>query len=980
MTRLTRRKYWFLSAALVLSVSSSVTPTPSSAAGAVPGLPYNAVVSQRNLNSLLVSWNAPRQNPQSVVDYELRLSQDFGITWEVFSDGVSPSTQTELTGLDRRKDYLLQVRAVGEGGQSDWVLVSTGPYPVQISAGGLHSCAALSDGSVRCWGQNDYGQLGDGTMTSSLTPVSVSGVDNAVEISAAFNQTCALLSDGQISCWGANDAGQLGDGTTAGRLLPTTVVGINNATQVVTGGAHSCALLADGSVKCWGQNLFGELGDGTTQNALLPQEVPGVIDVIEIAAGSVNSCALLASRKVLCWGDNSLGQVGDGTNVDRRTPTEVSGLTDVKQIEQRFTNTCAVLIEGSVKCWGRNTFGELGDGTLENRSIPTLVSSLSDVVQVSPGLGQSACAMLVDGSVKCWGLNGYGQLGDGTFISQTIPVTTRGITTSRQLSVGTMHACALLIDGTISCWGSNAFGQLGDGTTASRSIAALVASLSPSTISLPKVPAPPTTITQTGKSSSSISATWSQSDGDGLVIDSYKVEYSKDGQVWKSAIAESQSVEILNLDAATAYQYRVSGHSAAGWGSPSESIIALTSGTRAMKIGITSAKGLGVTGGSISWATSDDSYSSANPFGLTQNGLVEFPRVPAGWSNVVAKNVSLSDGSQVDGRWLTLLGKSMHDLSIPEGPGTLKRSVKVLLPNGLPVVGANVTVVGLERSVVQGDFSFSVAAAIASGKTGTDGVFTAVGYASGTPVATITYDDGTLIQRKQVALSSSQSVVTLDEMPWLELSSKSAIANINSVVTIPVVLLDSYPMNLTAAIDGRIVDVLATHGFNREASRTSNLRNSNEVKISVSAPAGAGQNCKGKRLSARIPANGKASLKVCATKSGEYKISGSGAAATSAFLLKVRGAAPMPVTAASGLSPSIGQAKFSWNPPFYTGGSVIREYIVTLTGGGRTIKKSIKSSTVTFSQLKNATTYSATIQAVTKFGISDKVSVKVGVA
>lgn len=259
MTRLTRRKYWFLSAALVLSVSSSVTPTPSSAAGAVPGLPYNAVVSQRNLNSLLVSWNAPRQNPQSVVDYELRLSQDFGITWEVLSDGVSPSTQTELTGLDRRNDYLLQVRAVGEGSQSDWVLVSTGPYPVQISAGGLHSCAALSDGSVRCWGQNDYGQLGDGTMTSSLTPVSVSGVDNAVEISAAFNQTCALLSDGQISCWGANDAGQLGDGTTAGRLLPTTVVGINNATQIVTGGAHSCALLADGSVKCWGQNLFGEL-------------------------------------------------------------------------------------------------------------------------------------------------------------------------------------------------------------------------------------------------------------------------------------------------------------------------------------------------------------------------------------------------------------------------------------------------------------------------------------------------------------------------------------------------------------------------------------------------------------------------------------------------------------------------------------------------------------------------------------------------
>ena len=192
------------------------------------------------------------------------------------------------------------------------------------AAGYAHTCALLADGTVQCWGRNDYGQLGDGTTTYlQTTPVSVSGISNASALSLGHSHTCALLADGTVQCWGRNDYGQLGDGTYTTRTTPVSVSGISNATAISLGSQHTCALLTDGTVQCWGRNDYGQLGDGTTTDRITPLRVSGIWNATAISAGLYHTCALLTDGTVKCWGWNVSGQLGDGTTTDRTTPVEV---------------------------------------------------------------------------------------------------------------------------------------------------------------------------------------------------------------------------------------------------------------------------------------------------------------------------------------------------------------------------------------------------------------------------------------------------------------------------------------------------------------------------------------------------------------------------------------------------------------------------------------------------------------------------------
>ncbi len=396
---------------------------------------------------------------------------------------------------------------------------SAGVATPQIATGDVYACALLEDRTVRCWGSNLNRTLGDGTTTDQSNPVQVlaSGSTQGTNVLGGVTQiatgnfhACALLADGTVRCWGNNQNGRLGDGTTTGSVNPVQVLEsgstpLGGVTQIAAGGSHTCALLDDETVRCWGNNGSGQLGNGTdTGSNPNPNPVqvlasgragsnPVVLGgVTQIAAGNLHACALLKDRTVRCWGNNQNGQLGDGTTDIRNNPVKVlvSGtassnpvvLAGVTQIAAGGSHTCALLDVGTVRCWGSNVSGALGDGTTADRTRPVEVLSdtassnpdvLAGVTRIAPGESQT-CALLEDRTVRCWGRNAERQLGDGTTSLRTRPVQVLasgstdpapdvlgGVT---QVAAGGALSCALLEDKSVRCWGSNARGALGDGT------------------------------------------------------------------------------------------------------------------------------------------------------------------------------------------------------------------------------------------------------------------------------------------------------------------------------------------------------------------------------------------------------------------------------------------------------------------------------------------------------------------------------------
>jgi alpha-tubulin suppressor-like RCC1 family protein len=285
---------------------------------------------------------------------------------------------------------------------------------VDVTVGNPYTCAIFKDGTARCWGDNNDGQLGDGTTSDKLGPTVVSGLSNVRSISASFHssfedRTCVVLEDGTARCWGDNSYDQLGDGTTTDKLIPTVVSGLNNVRSISAGGLHTCALLEDGTARCWGLNVRYQLGDGTTDTKLVPTVVPSLSNVRSILAGYWHTCALLEDGTVCCWGYNFYGQLGDGGSPTHSSVrTVVPSLSNVRSISVGYDHTCAVMEDGTARCWGDNSFGQFGVGTTYTRGYQTVVSGLSNVRSISAGYGHT-CAVLEDGTARCWGFNNYGQ-------------------------------------------------------------------------------------------------------------------------------------------------------------------------------------------------------------------------------------------------------------------------------------------------------------------------------------------------------------------------------------------------------------------------------------------------------------------------------------------------------------------------------------------------------------------------------------------
>jgi alpha-tubulin suppressor-like RCC1 family protein len=244
------------------------------------------------------------------------------------------------------------------------VVVSSLNDAVAVSAGEGHSCAVINDGRVQCWGANFAGQLGDGSRIDALTPVTVSGVSNAVAVSAGGSHSCAVKSTGLVQCWGANLVGQLGDGNTVGEVAatPVTVSGLSDAVAVSAGRAHTCAVTNDGRVQCWGENFDGKLGDGNTvgEVAATPVTVSGLSDVVAVSAGRAHTCAVTNDGRVQCWGSNVDGQLGDGGVTNALTPVTVSGLSNAVAVSAGGSHSCALYQDGAISCWGSNVDGQAG--------------------------------------------------------------------------------------------------------------------------------------------------------------------------------------------------------------------------------------------------------------------------------------------------------------------------------------------------------------------------------------------------------------------------------------------------------------------------------------------------------------------------------------------------------------------------------------------------------------------------------------------
>lgn len=346
--------------------------------------------------------------------------------------------------------------------------------PTAVSPGGEYTCLTWPDGTGQCTGRNQFGQHGDGTVTNSSVLDSISDLTTAARVVGGDEFACALMRNGTVECWGLGESGQRGDGmfTTFG-LAPTAVMGLTGASALAVGYAHACALLGDGSVQCWGENKEGQLGNGATADPGIAQPVAvgGITGARAIATGAYHTCALLSDRTVVCWGRNGRGQLGDGTVMDSSTPVQVqtgSGpLSDVVAITGGGAHTCALRVDGTVACWGENGNGQLGDGTTLPHSNPTLVNGINGAGAVSAGW-QHTCALLADATAACWGANTYGQLGNGTTTDALAPVHVRGLSDVRAITAGWwQHSCAITGDGAARCWGLNEWGQLGNGTTAS---------------------------------------------------------------------------------------------------------------------------------------------------------------------------------------------------------------------------------------------------------------------------------------------------------------------------------------------------------------------------------------------------------------------------------------------------------------------------------------------------------------------------------
>jgi alpha-tubulin suppressor-like RCC1 family protein len=311
-------------------------------------------------------------------------------------------------------------------------------FVTQIALGEVSGCARMKDGSARCWGANESGELGDGTQTARSGSVQAGPLPGAMGVAVGGRHACSFggAEGEEVFCWGTNAEGELGDGSSEARATPVRVMGVR-ARALALGAHHSCALNDAGEVACWGAKGAGQR-EGEPRGVVLR-------GATAIAAGGDATCAILRDRTLACWG-----------RVPGRGPVPVSpieGLADVTDVAVSETHICVVRAWGGIACWGAGEEGELGDGAFSDRSAPVDVVGLTvPAREVAVGRAHT-CALLRDGTVHCWGANARGQLADGTTAHRASPARVNGVFEIEQLTAAGDATCARFPDGSARCWG-----------------------------------------------------------------------------------------------------------------------------------------------------------------------------------------------------------------------------------------------------------------------------------------------------------------------------------------------------------------------------------------------------------------------------------------------------------------------------------------------------------------------------------------------
>jgi alpha-tubulin suppressor-like RCC1 family protein len=333
---------------------------------------------------------------------------------------------------------------------------------MKLSAGSHNACALIEDGSMRCWGDNSHGQIGDGSLVSGRYPTRTSNAPAMQQLVIGAGSMCALSHDHCAWCWGDNSSGQLGTGELGGprtpelnKLLrgvlhlamfrrtsaaitplqplwwgevegqfvraPRLVADRKQYRSIDVGQQFGCGLRHDRHVECWGENDYGQLGTGDTVDQTEPVEVEGLSDVTDVIVGNVEVYVIRSDGTLWCWGNNFFGQLGDGTEVDRATPGQVA-LQNVVEVSIYSGHVCALTDAGSVYCWGNNSSREVGNGAKGDHVLePWEIPAVQGARAIATG-GSFSCILRDDHDVQCWGYNKLGELGDGTFTNSSTPV------------------------------------------------------------------------------------------------------------------------------------------------------------------------------------------------------------------------------------------------------------------------------------------------------------------------------------------------------------------------------------------------------------------------------------------------------------------------------------------------------------------------------------------------------------------------------
>jgi alpha-tubulin suppressor-like RCC1 family protein len=391
-----------------------------------------------------------------------------GATIHYTLDNTAPTCSSPVYATPLALTSTTTVRALAcEDGwlPSDTVAAA---YAIQlgaVAAGESFSLALRPDGTLWAWGDNQFGQFGNGTTDSTPSPSQTTGLSGVLSIAVGRAHALALRSDGTVWTWGANEYGQVGNGTTATQTSPQQI-GLTDIVAVSAGWEYSLALKSDGTVWAWGVNDSGQLGNGTTAQSDTPVQVSGLSNVVAIAGAWVHGLALRSDGTVWAWGDNGVGGLGNGDGPSSLVPVQIESLSNVVAIASGAPagHSFAVKSDGTVWAWGLNNSGELGLGTFTDKEgLPGQVVGLSAVTRLSAGSDHSL-AVAMDGTVWAWGGNWAGQLGDGTYTDRAVPTAVAGPTNAISVAAGSGHSLALTADGMIWAWGANWSGQLGDAT------------------------------------------------------------------------------------------------------------------------------------------------------------------------------------------------------------------------------------------------------------------------------------------------------------------------------------------------------------------------------------------------------------------------------------------------------------------------------------------------------------------------------------